>query len=436
MGVLDIPEILREGYDEFREFVNPMIAQRAAMAGEPVRLKRAEGGHLIDEGGRPLEDFHGTQMLGHRQPAVAAALVAFLESDAPSWYPTRVSPFAGRLARRLSERTGYERTSFACSGADAVEAALKLARAATGRPRILGLQGGYHGCTFGAVSLMEKGPFRDPFAPHLPGAESLPWDDAGALERALAAGDVGAVLVEPIQGEGGVRALSDGYVAALCELTRKHDALLIADEVQTGLGRGGRGLQFTAGWPRRPDVVLLAKALGGGLMPISAMLTRADVFHRAYGKNFEAGEAHNQTFSYNALAMVAGLATLELLTDAVFSRVHELGGIFKRDLQAALTGLPLFQEMRGQGFMLGIKLDPAVHPWLSFEHFGYPELARRSTIAPLLAHRLYRRGWFCFACGHDWSVLRLQPRFDLDKRRLDDFVADCRAELEYLCSLA
>lgn len=426
--------ILRKGFDEFRDFVNPLIAQRAELAGEPVRIVRTENGVLFDADGQSYEDFHGTQAFGHRNPAVAAAVREFLDGDAPSWYPSRVSPFAGRLARRLCERSGYSNAFFACTGSDMVEAAIKLARAATRRPRILCLEGAYHGCTLGSCALMAAGPFRDPFGPHLPGVEALPFGDEAALARALGQGDVAAVVVEPIQGEGGVRVLSASYAAALGEITARHGALLVADEVQTGLGRTGRFL-FTSSWPRRPDVVLLAKALGGGLIPCSAMLTERTIFERAYGKHFEAAEAHNSTFSYNALACVAGLATLDLLTDDLIARVDQVGARLRRDLAAALEGSPLFLEVRGAGLMLGVALKAPDHPWISFEHFGIPDLGRRSTIGALLCHRLYRRGFFCFVCGHDWSILRLQPRYEIGEDRLAEFVRACREEVEALCEL-
>ena len=412
-----------------------MIAQRASLAGEPIRVTRAANGMLLDADGREIEDLHGTQALGHRNPRVAAALREFLESDAPSWYPSRVSPFAGRLARRLSERTGYDSVFFACTGSDVVEAALKLARALTRRPRLLCLEGGYHGCTFGSVAMMGAGPMHDPFGPHLPGVERVPFGDVGALRKAMG-DDVGAVVVEPVQGEAGVRVLPEPFVATLCELTAAHGALLVADEAQTGLGRTGRGFLRSESWPRRPDVALIAKTLGGGLVPVSAMLTRKELFLRAYGRDFSDGEAHNTTFSYNSLGAVAGLATLDLLTDELLARVREGGALFRRELESRLAGSPLFVEARGEGYMAGIKLRPPDHPWLTFEHFGYPQLAGQSVIAPLVCHRLYRRGFFAFSCGHDWSVLRIQPRFEIPFEKLSALAAAIREELDYLGGLA
>ncbi|SVC94770.1 uncharacterized protein METZ01_LOCUS347624, partial [marine metagenome] len=189
------------------------------LANEPIRMVRTADGTMQDADGFEIEDFHGTQALGHRNPVVAKAIVDFLASDAPSWYPSRVNPFAGRLARILCERSGYEQVYFGCSGSDTVEASIKLARAGTRRPRIISLEGAYHGCTMGSCSLMHAGPFRDPFGPHLPGAEAIAFNDCDALQHALKTHDVAAVVVEPIQGEGGVRQLSDAFVEALCELT-------------------------------------------------------------------------------------------------------------------------------------------------------------------------------------------------------------------------
>jgi acetylornithine/succinyldiaminopimelate/putrescine aminotransferase len=436
---MDLKEILRHGFDEYAKYVNPMIAQRAKLAGEPIRIPRCEGGRLIDADGQAFEDFHGTQLFGHRHPAVTKAVIEYLQTEAPNWYPSRVSPHSGRLAKMLCERTGYDDVWFGGSGSDAVEATMKLSRAWSKKPRILGLEKAYHGCSYGSTALMAKGPFRDPFGPHLPGVEQLPFGDVDALAKALAAGDVGSVIVEPIQGEGGVRILPPAYVGALCELTAKHGALLIADEVQTGLGRTGRGFLASSTWPRKPDVVLLAKAVGGGLAPLSVLLTRMEIFQKAYGGDFEDGESHNMTFSYNSLSAVAGIAAMELLDDALLARVRDVGARFKKTLEKAFAGNPLYKgEVRGEGLMLGIPLHQPDHPWLSFEHFGFQDLARegRETISALLCHRLFQHGFFCFTCGHDWSVFRLQPRYEVAEETLERFARVARQELDHLAELA
>ncbi len=430
-------DILRAGFDEYREFVNPLIFQRASLAGEPIRVVGTQGGRIVEEGGRVLEDLHGTQAFGHRNPEIQAAVRAFLESDACSWYPSRVNPFAGRLARRLCERAGhYDNAFFGCTGSDAIEAALKLARALTRRPGLVALEGAYHGCSYGSVSLMSPGYLRDPFGPFVEGARRVPFGDVDALARALAGDDVAAVVVEPIQGEGGVRALPPPFVEALCALTAKHGALLVADEVQTALGRTGRGFLATAGWPRRPDVVCVGKHLGGGLLPISAMLTRRETFVRAYGEDFASGESHNTTMGFNALSCVAALAALDLLTDERIAHVRDEGAWLQGRLRERLSGSPLFREVRGEGFMLGVALATPDHPWLSFEHFGYPGLKDMPTISPLVCRHLYSKGFFSFTCGHDWSLFRLQPRFDIPREALLRFVEATGEALEWIEGLA
>jgi len=440
--VADVAGILRHGFEDFREFVNPLIASRAELAGEPTRVTRVDGGRLVTDGGQIVEDLHGTQAFGHRNPAVAAAVLAFLESGSPSWFPSRMNPYAGSLARRLCERAGttgggapaYTNVYFGNSGSEAVEAAIKLARAVTRRPRVLSLAGAYHGCTMGSCGLMTPGVFRDPFDPHVPGLGSLPFGDVDALHVAIKGGDVAAIVVEPIQLEGGVHPLPPAYVEALCALTGANDVLLVADEVQTGLGRTGRFLASEV-WPRRPDAVLLGKHLGGGLLPISAMMTRRELFERAYGKNFETAEAHNCTFSGSAAVCVAAHAALDLLTDELIARIRDVGAGFRSGLREALSDLPLYDEIRGDGLIAGIALRRTDHPWLSFEHFGMDDLADHPTVGLLLCHRLYRRGYFCFVCGHDWRVLRLQPRFTIEPATLAELTTTIREELAHLCAL-
>lgn len=429
--MLDARDVFRHGFAEYHRYINPLIAGRAQLAREPVKMMHARDGVLVDAEGQEYEDFHGTQAFGHRHPAITKAVIDYLQSDRPSWYPSRVAPYSGRLARLLCERTGYEQVWFGCSGSDAVEAALKLARCATRRPRVLSLTGAYHGCNMGSTGLMAAGPFRDPFGPHVEGFEAIPFGDVAALRAAFTAGNIAAVVVEPVQGEGGVRSLPDAYVEALCELTGKHDALLIADEVQTSFGRTGRFLR-TAEWPRRPDVVLVAKALGGGLMPLSAMLTRMDLFKRAYGEQFEAAESHNMTFSYNAVGAVAGIAAMELLTDPLIAEARAKGERFRAQLTATLADSPLFAEVRGEGLMCGVKLKDFSNKWLSFETFGFAGLEGRPAIGPILASRLYKRGYYAFVCGHDWSILRLQPRLNIEPEKLDHFATALRQELAFL----
>jgi acetylornithine/succinyldiaminopimelate/putrescine aminotransferase len=427
-------QMLREGYESYRRYVNPLVTLRAELLGEPTRISAVRDGKLVEPRGA-VEDFHGTQTFGHRHPAITAAVTEFLASDSPNWFPCRVNPYAGLLAQRLCERAGtYDNVFFANSGSGAVEAAMKLARAATKKPRIISLDGAYHGTTMGSCALMKPGMFKDPFGPHVPAAGPIAFDDVDALAAAFREGDVAAVVLEPIQLEGGVRTVSRAFLEAACELTASHGALLVADEIQTGLGRTGRFLASET-WPRRPDALILGKHLGGGLVPISGMLTHAELFERAYGEHYASAEAHNTTFGGSALPCVAALAALDLLTDDVIARVGRLGEAFRAKLTATLARHELFVQVKGAGLLVGIELRPSDHPWLSFEHFGIDALVDQPTIGVLACHRLYKRGFYCFACGHDWRILRVLPRFTIEEATLDAFVTAIDEELEYLCNL-
>ncbi len=434
--------MLREGYESYRRYVNPLVTLRAELLGEPTRITAVRDGRLVEPRGE-VEDFHGTQTFGHRHPAITKAVTDFLASDSPNWFPCRVNPYAGLLAQRLCERSastlegprpGYTNVFFANSGSGAVEAAMKLARAATKKTRVISLDGAYHGCTMGSCALMKPGMFKDPFGPHVPGAGPIAFEDVDALVAAFREGDVAALVVEPIQLEGGVRPLSSAFLEVACELTAKHGALLVADEIQTGLGRTGRFLASEC-WPRRPDALILGKHLGGGLVPISAMLTSEELFDRAYGEHYASAEAHNTTFGGSALVCVAALAALDLLTDDLIARVATVGDRFRQQLAQKLARHELFAQVKGAGLLVGIELRPSDHPWLSFEHFGIDALVDQPTIGVLLCHRLYKRGFYCFACGHDWRILRVLPRFTIEDATLDSFVTAVDEELEYLCSL-
>jgi acetylornithine/succinyldiaminopimelate/putrescine aminotransferase len=176
--------------------------------------------------------------------------------------------------------------------------------------------------------------------------------------------------------------------------------------------------------------VVLGKHLGGGLVPISAMLTREALFERAYGEHYASAEAHNTTFGGSALVCVAALAALELLTDELIARVATVGARFRARLAETLARHALYDQVKGAGLLVGIALRPSDHPWLSFEHFGVPALADQPTIGVLLCHRLYKRGFYCFACGHDWRILRVLPRFTIAETTLDAFVTAIDEELE------
>lgn len=422
------------GCEAFRDFVNPTLALRAELGGEPTRLVSAEGCCLMDEEGRVYLDFlagWGTQAFGHRSPQVEAALRGFLDGSEPNLTPSRVGPAAGRLAEALHLRTGYDRTFLANGGTEAVEAALKLARAATGRPRLACLEGAYHGCTYGSLAMMAEGPYKEGFGPHLPEVIALPFGDAETLRRALADPALAAVVVEPIQVEGGMRALPSEFLDVLCAGTSPEGPLLVADEVQTGLGRTGAFLA-SGQWPRRPDVVVLGKALGGGAMPLSALLTRGPIFDRAYG-TLARCELHASTFGGNALAATAGLATVTALDEALLKEVRAKGRTFHEALDRHVAPSPLVQDIRGEGLLWGVELRAPDHPVFRFDYLGLPELGDVDASGFLALRALLRRRFLAHVCGHAWQVLRLHPPLTVEPGDLEAFaeaLGDVLTELE------
>lgn len=340
--------------------LNGRMIEALSLFGYLRRYARAEGMHLWDTGGRRYLDFlagYGSISLGHNPPEVRAALDAVLGANLPHFPLAAPEALPAALAERLARLCpgDLEVSFFSSSGSEAVDGALKLARAATHRPRLVHASGAYHGATFGALSVTSGGVRRAGGGPLLPGAVEVPWSDAGAVERELRRRDVAAVILEPLQAEGGFHLPAPGYLAEVARLCRRYGALLILDEVQTGLGR--TGAMFAC--EREgviPDVMVLAKGLSGGMVPVSAYVTRADLWRRAYG-SLERHEAHCTTFRGGPLASAAALATLEIIErDRLAERAAVVGEQLGRRLREVTAGHPLVREVRGRGLLWGIEV--------------------------------------------------------------------------------
>ncbi len=329
--------------------LNPGLARLMAFAGMGVEA-RAEGCWIWDDEGNRLLDClggYGVFSLGHRAPAVAEAVREQLGEMALGSKAMFSEP-AARLAARLAELApGAVECAFFCnSGAEAVEAALKFARAATGRSGFVSARGGYHGKTLGALSVTHKAKFQDSFRPLLEGCEAVPFGSIEALEAAIGP-EIAAFIVEPIQGEGGIHAAPAGYLEAARRICSERGALLICDEVQTGLGRTG---PFFAS-PVEPDLICLGKALGGGIMPLGACLGTAEIWEKVFGEN---PVAHTSTFGASPLACAAGLAAVEGCLEAA-PNGERVGAVLLANLQEIAAASPLLREARGRGMMIGVE---------------------------------------------------------------------------------
>jgi acetylornithine/succinyldiaminopimelate/putrescine aminotransferase len=415
-----------DGYAAYARHVNPSLGRFLELSGRDVRFVSGRGSVLEDADGVAWDDWiagFGSLNLGHNPPAIKAALAEHLAGSAPGLFVESLNPFAGELAARLVALGGERfETCFLCnSGAEAIEAALKTALLATRRPRIAYAEGGYHGTTLGALACMARGPYRADLDTVLPAFREVPFNDAGALEAALAEGDVAAFLVEPLQMEAGARIAEAGYLEAARAACRRHGALLIFDEVQTGLGRTGALFAWQHAGVE-PDVLVSAKALGGGLLPIGATLMSRGLWERAYPGYLRA-EIHNSTFGGNALACRAALATLDVVAEPAFLEgVRRRGEALFSSLRAALSGAACVERISGRGLLGGIKLSAACHPWTAWENLGLEELTGYPTSGALVVERLARRRILAQVCAHDWSVVRVEPPLTVDDATCARFV--------------
>ena len=332
--------------------LNEQMVRVLRTIGYDVGFCKGRGQYLYDRKGDKYLDLlsgFGVFALGRNHPAIRAALKSALDADLPNLVQMDVSTLAGILAERLLAHVPHlDKVFFANSGAESVEAAIKFARAATGRPGIVYCSHAFHGLTYGALSLNGDETFRKGFEPLLPDCVRIPFNDLVALEQALSSRKVAAFVVEPIQGKG-VILPNEEYLKGAEHLCRRYDTLFVADEIQTGLGRTGK---FLAGehWGIEPDMVLLAKALSGGYVPVGAVLMRKKIFDKVFNR-MDRAVVHGSTFSKNDLAMAAGIATLEVMkAERVIENAARTGERLLRGLVGARgRATNCLKTVRGKG---------------------------------------------------------------------------------------
>lgn len=402
---------MTDAFSLFERHVNPGLAGLLRFTGLDRVESHAEGPYVFDTTGKRYLDFlglYGALNLGHRHPKVVEAVKRQLDRM-PMSVRVLVSEPTARLAAKLAEITpeGLEMVFFGNSGAEAVEAAIKLARAYTGRPTLVTTEGGFHGKTLGALSLTPRPQYQDPARPLLPGVRVVPYGDLRALEEVLDE-TVAAVIVEPIQGEGGIRIPPEGYLRGVRELTQKWGALMIADEVQTGLGRTGRlwGVEWEG---VAPDLLTSAKALGGGVMPIGACVGRAEVFS-IFKEN---PLFHSSTFGGNPLAAAAALAAIEVtLEEGLPQRALELGAYLMEGLKGLAEAFPhLIAEVRGRGLMVGVEFQDA-------------------DIGALVVAELAERGVLTAFGLNNPKVVRLEPPLIIGRAHVDEALSALEESLK------
>lgn len=416
--------------------LNPQVGRIVRTLGFDKRWVNGQGAHLIDaEGNRYLDllSGYGVFAIGRNHPEAIAAVRDTMNAHTANLPQLGVTLLSGVLAEQLLARApgSVEAMVPANSGAEAVEAAIKIARAATARPRILYAEHAFHGLTLGALSLNGNEEFREGFTPLLPGCQAVAFGDADALERQLERGDVAAFVIEPVQGKG-VNLPAPGYLADAQRLCREAGALFVCDEVQTGLGRTGRFFALEH-WQVQPDLICVSKALSGGLVPIGAVLVSREAFDKVFD-GMERAVRHGSTFGGNDLAAAAALATLRVIdAESLVQRARRLGALLFELTSPLVDRYEVVSDVRGRGLMWAIEFGAPVGGtrrtlWRAAER-AQPGIFSQLIVGPLFhEHRI-----LCQVAGHRMNVVKALPALVIEEdeiRRFADALEEVIARAE------
>jgi ornithine--oxo-acid transaminase len=415
-----------EVYERYARYVNHRFARVVELIGFDKVFSRAEGAWVWDQDGRKYLDFLGGYSVfnvGRNHPRVKQALIDWLERDGASMVQMECSPLAGLLAEQLAALTpgDLDTTFFTNSGSETTEVGMKMARKATRKPRILYADLAFHGLTYGAISVSDDDMWRKGFEPFLPGCDKIPWDDLPSLERELAKGDVAAFITEPIQGEGGVRVPTDGYLPEAARLCHKYGALLILDEIQTGFGRTGKWFAAEH-FGVEPDIMLISKGISGGYIPMGAMVTRRRIFDRVF-EDLAHAVVHTTTFGANAMAMTAGLATIEVMKDEhIVENAARAGEQLRGRLQALADRYDMVKSIRGKGLMIGIEFGEPKSLTLK-AGWKLVHRANEGLFGQMLSIPLMRDyGILTQIAGHAMDVHKLAPPLIIGDEEINYFM--------------
>jgi 3-acetyloctanal aminotransferase len=438
----------------YSRYLNPVVMAMNGKSGLLKTFVRGEGSYLYDSDGKKYLDFvagFGALNLGHNHPAVADAVTSAIREQAPGFTPTAVNPYASALAERLIclAPAGLEMAFFTNSGTESVEAAIKLARAATGRTGLLSCDGSFHGKTMGSLSLTGNPAYQKSFRPLLGDCQSIPFGDFEALERTLASRHFAAFIVEPIQGEGGMRVPPAGYLREVQSICRSTETLLIVDEVQTGMARTGR-LFAVDHDDVHPDVITLAKSLGGGMMPIGAMLARRDVWMKAYG-SVATSTLHTSTFGGGSLACAAAIAALDTIeNERIAENATARGEQLTQGLNDLCRRYDCLRQVRGRGLLIGLEFERLPgnlkSHWLATDPTGLaPYMGREMNqfidafhVLHAMQTLLHGHGIYTQFTRSNPQVLRVEPPLTLTESQAQEFLAamdkTC-SEIDYIVGL-
>jgi ornithine--oxo-acid transaminase len=428
---------LGENYSLHERHLNSTLVRVQQIIGFDHVYARAEGAYLYDLDERDYLDFlsgYSVFNIGRNHPAVQQAIRDALDMNLPNMVQMDCSLLSGLLAEALLKKLpGHLNAVFFCnSGAESNEGAIKFARAATGRPGLLSLEGSFHGLSHGALSVMGDTHFREGFGPLLENCTRIKMGDLAALETHLARKDIAAFIIEPVQGKGVHLPPGDFYREAQ-RLCRQYGTLLICDEVQTGLGRTGRWWGFQH-WDLEPDIITVAKSLSGGYVPCAAVVARREIYQKTFSR-LDRCVVHSSTFGRNNLAMACGLATLQVIDEEnLVERARENGDLLVERIRELKKRHSLIKEVRGLGMMIAIEFH---EPSEMSTRLGWKLLHRveRELFAQMLVTSLFQKHRILTQlAGHGTDVIKILPPLIIGEREIDRFVtaldavlSDCRS---------
>jgi ornithine--oxo-acid transaminase len=393
------------------KYLNDQMVRVLRTIGYDVGFCSGSGQYLYDRDGTKYLDLlsgFGVFAIGRNHPAMREALKDVLDADLPNLVQMDVSVLAGVLAERLLRLVPQlDKVVFTNSGTEAVEAAIKFARAATRRPGVVYCENSFHGLSYGSLSIIGDKMFRSGFEPMLPDCTEIPFNDLAALERALDSRNMAAFIVEPIQGKG-VNVPDPNYLREAAQLCRRHGTLFVADEIQTGLGRTGRFLAVEH-YDVEPDMVLLAKALSGGHVPVGALLMRKRIYESVFDR-MDRAVVHGSTFGKNDLAMAAGIVTLDLLTEGgIMANGARAGERLLNSLSAMVKRFESLQDVRGKGLMIGLQFGPPQSMKLKLS-WNMIEAVTKGLFCQLITIPLFRdHKILAQVAGHGSHTIKLLP---------------------------
>lgn len=406
----------------YKEHINPALVKMFSLLNFDKQFVEAQGTKILDDAGNEYLDFlggYGALNFGHNPPEILAA-VRKVEGF-PNILQAAMGKITSAAARNLASIVPGDLTHsfFGNSGAEAVEGAIKLARAASGKEKIIYCQDSFHGKTMGALSITGRKKYQQNFSPLLPATEMVPYGDLESLEFKLDTSNVAAFILEPIQGEGGIIVPPDGYLRKVRSLCDKYETLMIVDEIQTGLGRTGNNFACQED-NILPDIMCVAKSLGGGVMPVGAFITRKEIWNKAYG-SMDKALLHTSTFGGNAMAAAAAVEAINQLYKLNLSQeAKEKGEYFLAALKEMKEEYELLADVRGKGLMIGIEFKQPEKGILDKISRGMVSKLSAEYMGSMIAGALLNDYQIITAYTlNNPNVIRLEPPLIVDYKEID-----------------